>query len=181
MNNSIFDMAFNKTMAHEGKGKLTNDKFDPGGMTFSGISRVYWPEWEGWKALDCGDMESAAKLVNYFYRVNFWNRIQGDKLADISPAIAYEVFDTAVNVGVSTAVRFLQTGHNIAGGLRLKLITDGQLGPKTIETLKKYMASQPGTRALNEEILLNCCNGEQYIFYKSNPNHKRYRGWFRRV
>ncbi len=119
-------------------------------------------------------------LVRRFYRVNFWNRIQGDALAEVSPEVAYEVFDTAVNVGVSQSVKFLQTAHNVASYGAYELEVDGMLGPKTIETVKRYLTMRPGSAKINEEILLNCRNGEQYIFYKSNPNHKRYRGWFRR-
>jgi lysozyme family protein len=92
------------------------------------------------------------------------------------------VFDTAVNVGVSQAVIFFQEGLNIArGAYGAELLVDGVSGPETLKTLRNYMATKPGSFALNQEILLNCMNGEQYIFYKNNPQHKRYRGWFRRV
>lgn len=175
-----FENAFRATMWHEGFGKLTDSKIDPGGETYSGISRVYWPDWEGWEYIDKGERPPEIMVEN-FYRVNFWNRIQGDTLAEIAPEVACEVFDTAVNVGVNQAVKFLQTAHNIADGYRYELEVDGLLGPKTIETIRRYLTMQPGTPEINEEILLNCCNGEQYIFYKQNPNHKRFRGWFRRV
>ncbi|WP_459945799.1 putative peptidoglycan-binding domain-containing protein [Desulfocastanea catecholica] len=83
--------------------------------------------------------------------------------------------------GVHLAIKFLQTAHNIASGYRYTLEVDGLLGPKTIDTIRRYLTIQPGTPKLNEEILLNCCNGEQYIYYKANPNHKYFRGWFTRV
>jgi len=179
-----FSVAFELTMELEGK--LSNDRQDKGGQTYCGISRVYWPDWQGWifvdEWIDCGDMsELLPGLVRQFYRVNFWNRMQGDKLAAISPKLAYEVFDSAVNMDVSSAIRFLQTGYNVGSGDSEELIVDGKLGPKTIETLKRYFSSQPGSREINQEILLNCMNGEQYIHYKNNPQHKRYRGWFRRL
>lgn len=188
--NSHFDNAFNETMKMEGRGVLTNDAFDPGGETFSGISRVYWPEWEGWPLIDTWQKDKSKpfpgeqldEMVRRFYRVNFWNRIQGDQLATISPWIAYEVFDSAVNVGVHQAVKFLQEGFNIARGQYFEsLMVDGRLGPKTLKALKIYFDSMPGSPDNNEAILLNCCNGEQYIFYKENPRHSYFRGWFRRV
>jgi len=189
LNIPYFDAAFNRTMEHEGLAKLTNDSHDPGGMTYSGISRRYWPEWEGWKLIDewlaTGrrmSVEPLDQLVRDFFRVNFWHRIQGDKLASLAPGIAYEVFDTAVNMDVTRAVSFLQTGYNVARGLSGDdLEVDGKLGPATIDAIKKYLESKPGAPALNEEILLNCMNGEQYIFYKANPRRKYFRGWFRRV
>ncbi len=181
-----FDIAFERTMGIEGLGLLSDDKQDRGGQTYSGISRVYWPDWPGWKWVDEWIKSGAVhyvlpEMVRDFYRVNFWNRVQGDKLAELSPGIVCEVFDSAVNVGVSQAVRFLQEGHNVASGGTYMLEVDGVIGNVTIATLRVYLATQPGSRGLNEEILLNCMNGEQYIFYKNNPQHKRYRGWFRRV
>ena len=186
-----YDQAYDATMAHEGAGQRSNDRMDPGGETFAGISRVYWPEWAGWKMIDKWLREGEPfkpeevallePMVRQFYRVNFWHRVQGDKLAEMSPKLSAEVFDSAVNMGVTNAVRFLQAGYNVGNGMGDDLLVDGLLGPKTLAAIKRYLATQPGTPALNEEILLNCMNGEQYIFYKNNPKHKYFRGWFRRV
>lgn len=185
-----FDLAFNKTMEIEGKNQLTNDRLDPGGQTYSGISRVYWPEWEGWPIIDTWladkskpfPIEVLEPMVRKFFRINFWNRIQGDRLAELAPLVAYELFDSAVNVDVTRAVTWLQHGFNVARGeYGEDLVVDGRLGPKTISALNIYLASKPGSHDLNEEILVNCMNGEQYIFYRANPRHKYFRGWFRRV
>jgi len=181
-----FDIAFEKTMGHEGLGLLSDDKQDKGGQTYSGISRVYWPNWTGWPWVDNWirtgiKSPMLPEFVKAFYKENFWDRAQGDKLAEIAPAVAYEVFDSAVNMDVTQAVRFLQQGYNVGSGGAFELIVDGQLGPITLTTIKNYLDSRPGSFAINQEILLNCMNGEQYIFYKNNPQHKRYRGWFRRV
>lgn len=183
-----FYIAFNATMGIEGDGILTNDKLDSGGQTYSGISRVYWPDWAGWEIIDkCSQPFNSATMyhlddeVRNFYRVNFWNRIQGDKLAELSLKIACEVFDSAVNVGVHQAVKFLQEGYNVTASGYYLLEVDGELGPTTLEMIAKYLSWNPGPKEVNEEILLNCANGEQYIFYKSNPKHKYFRGWFRRV
>lgn len=181
-----FDIAFNRTMKIEGDGVLSNNALDYGGETYSGISRVYWPNWKGWTLIDqhkAGndiDWPLVDRFTREFYRANFWNRIQGNRLSEISPEIAYELFDTAVNVGVTRAVEFLQEAHNVAGKSRYELVVDGIVGPVTIDTIAKYIKTKPGSPELNTEILLNCMNGEQYIFYKlkDDPHH---RGWFRRV
>lgn len=184
---SNFDISFDLVMDIEGDRILTDDRLDPGGETYSGISRVYWPGWKGWCLIDKwkAGKEITWSLIDVltrsFYRENFWNRIQGDLLAEISPAIADELFDTAVNVGVTRAVEFMQTAYNVASKDDTTLVIDGVLGPKTIEAVRIYLTSQPGSPQLNTEILLNCMNGEQYIYYKNNPKHKRYRGWFTRV
>lgn len=182
-----FEIAFKKTMGHEGGiGSFSNDKHDKGGQTYSGISRFYWPEWPGWKLVDewvktGEEFPVLADMVKDFYRTNFWQRIQGDRLAEIAPAVAYEVFDSAVNMGVTQAVMFLQEGHNVANAGAYALVIDGKIGPVTLSTLKVYLQTQPGSFDINLQILLACMNGEQYLFYKHNQQHSRYRGWFRRL
>jgi len=177
-----FETALDITLQHEGLG-LSEHRCDPGGKTYCGISRVYWPDWDGWRLIDKGiDSPFLAEAVKEFYRKNFWIRIKGDELAAIAPEIAYEVFDSAVNMDVADAVRFLQAGFNTGRGeYGSDLLVDGKLGPKTLETINRYINSRPGSPKLSTEILLNCMNGEQYIFYKNNPRHKYFRGWFTRI
>ena len=176
-----FEEALLRTLEHEGEGQRSNRANDPGGDTYSGISRVYWPDWSGWEYIDRDNYVMADNLVPGFYEINFWNRTQGDKLANLMPEIAYEVFDTAVHAGVKKAVRILQTAYNVANGGRYHLLVDGLLGPKTLEAIKRYLATEPGLPETNADILLNCMNGEQYIYYKANPLSKENRGWFRRL
>jgi lysozyme family protein len=171
------------------EGEYSTDRLDPGGQTYMGISRVYWPQWTGWVVIDEWLLAGKPKMdmrpyVEDFYYQNFWCRIQGDTIAEISPAVASELFDSAVNLDVPDAVRFLQTALNMQNQyqkLYPDLQTDGKLGPKTIASLKRYLSYQPGNRESNEAILLNCMNGEQYIAYKNNPRHEYFRGWFLRV
>jgi lysozyme family protein len=186
-----FEEAFSRTMSEEGGYSL--DRMDPGGETYMGISRVYWPGWEGWEIIDnFGEKGTVPEfaitglvpLVFDFYMTNFWNRMQGEKVAGISSEVAFELFDTAVNLDVPDAVKFLQVALNMQnqyGHIYQKLLTDGLLGAKTLIILERYLATQPGDRERNEKILLNCMNGEQYICYKNNPKHPYFRGWFLRV
>lgn len=185
-----FEVAFVKTMANEGYQELSNDKMDSGGMTFSGISRVYWPDWAGWPIIDQWISAPPGspfpveleKLTKLFYRQNFWNRFQGDAIAALAPEIAIEMFDTAVNLGITRAVEMLQAGYNVARGLYWSDIeVDGLIGEETIRALTGYLSSSPGSKSDNLQILLNCMNGEQYIYYKSRPKRRYFRGWFKRV
>lgn len=188
----MIDNAFNKALAetlkHEG-----GYAFVGGHETYKGIDRTWWPSWEGWTAVDywkAGELNEFERdnvlrgEVERFYEANFWDRFQGDAVAEISENVAIELFDTAVNIGVSFAVRFLQTALNMQnqmGKVYADISVDGKLGRGTLNTLKRYLETQPGNREDNERILLNCMNGEQYIYYKSNAQHERFRGWFRRV
>ena len=188
---SAFSVAFGRTMKIEGG--YSNDPGDPGGETYMGISRKFWPSWLGWPVIDdwkSGNINGLqrdtmlADHVRSFYKAQFWDRWQGDVIADISLEIACEMFDTSVNMNVTRAVRFLQEALNMQNQNAKTypdIAVDGVLGNGTINTLRRYLSSQPGNKADNESILLNCMNGEQYIFYKNNPQHEQFRGWFRRV
>ena len=115
-----FYEAYNKTMKHEGG--YSNDPVDFGGETYKGISRKYHPGWLGWKIVDSykrrpdfpnnmkedDDLNGAAKD---FYKEMYWDRHLGDSMP--SQNIAEEMFDNAVNMGVSRAAKFLQTGLNV--------------------------------------------------------------------
>jgi len=185
-----FKEAFSRTMKHEGG--YSDNPHDHGKETFRGISRLYWPEWPGWHLVDRWQKEGFSnfeksgiiELVESFYKTNFWIRIQGDELAKISPWVAYEVFDTAVNMDVPDAVRFLQIALNMqrmATRSFSELMVDGRLGLKTLTALSLYLDTQPENPEDNEKILLACMNGEQYIAYKANPQHTYFRGWFLRT
>lgn len=178
---NFFEPVFLHTMELEGWGKLTNNPLDPGKMTFCGISRRYWPDWIGWKAIDVGNYELALALVRRFYIDNFWKPIKGDHLAQLSPDLAAEVFDTAVNVNKRRAARFLQRGFNVASATNKPLVDDGKIGPVTLYALKQYLHGRSSGYWINLEILINALNGEQYIFYKNNPRIKTFRGWLRRL
>ena len=186
-----FEEAFARTMSKEGGYNF--DRIDPGGETYMGSSRVYWPGWEGWGIIDNygekGNIPEVVRidlvpLVFDFYRTNFWGRMQGEKVAGISSEVAFELFDPAVNLDLPDAVKFLQVALNmqrLATRSFPELAVDGLLGPNTLTALERYLATQPGNPGRNEKILLNCMNGEQYLCYKGNPRHPYFRGWFLRV
>lgn len=177
-----FLYGFNGTMTHEGK-TLSNDKNDPGQQTYWGISRARHPSWKGWSLIDSGELP-LENMIKEFYKIRFWDELRGDEIAKISKEVAAELFDTAVNIGIRRAVEFFQTALNMQnnyGKTYPDLEVDGILGSKTIECLSRYASMQPGNKEDNINILLRCMNGEQYIFYKKNPKHEYFRGWFRRV
>lgn len=191
-----FETAFYKTMYREGWGKESNHKADPGGRTFSGISERYWPEWEGWRILSAvhGDPTNKGLLADLmeaterFYRINFWNRISGDKLAELSPAIAEEVFDTCVNVGLERGACFMQEALNLLNlnQLRYKdLLLDGAIGPKTLDTLKTALIQRPPSKEVTEGRILriiNVLHGSLWIDrMRKYPDREVFRGIWDRV
>lgn len=119
-----FERAVNFTLGEEGgyqcepsdagnwtkagrKGELKGTKY--------GISALSFP------SLDIKNL--TVEQAKDIYRKGYWDKVEGDKL---SPPLAVAVFDTAVNMGVATAVRLLQR----AIGCK----QDGILGPITLQT-----------------------------------------------
>ncbi len=185
-----FDPALQRTLVHEGE--YTRDPKDRGGETYKGIARTRHPGWEGWKRIDqakrlrgfpgnlATDPALRAEVTN-FYRRQFWEPMQGDVLPD--QAVAEEVFDSAVNVGLTRAVEFLQRALNVLnrnGKLYADLVVDGDFGPRTLAALRAYLKKDKAELLLK---MLNVLQGMHYIqFMTQSPIQEAFaRGWFKRV
>ena len=129
MGSDIFARCFAVTVGEEGC--YTANPDDPGNWTGGeigmgachgtkfGISAASYP------ALDIASLTlDDARAI---YLRDYWEPIQGDKLP---PAFAMLLFDAAVNSGVATAVRWLQT--------ILHVVEDGILGPVTLSVLLEW-------------------------------------------
>ena len=118
-----FDQAFKELIGHEGgfqkspkdRGNWTSGVIGIGQLkgTKFGISAMSYPK------------EDIERLTLYrakeIYKRDFWDRVKAGQL----PAqVRFDVFDTAVNSGVTRSIQFLQRA------VREK--DDGILGPKTL-------------------------------------------------
>lgn len=191
-----FEAAIADVLEHEGG--YVNDPDDPGGETYCGISRRYFPGWGGWFTIDdcksrfgpnwsgkasplASDLLEVA--VGEFYRKHFWDRFQGDKLAEIGgPDLPIELFDQAVNLGVGRAVQHLQQAMNILNlnqTIFPDLEVDGGLGPYTLSAVEVFASRGELSMVVN---LMNIIQGGYYIEKMiENPVKEKYRGWFKRV
>lgn len=115
-----FKEAYLLTLQNEGK--YSNIAGDAGGETYKGIARNEHPHWFGWSFIDaCKDanghpqgLETNKALqdaVAVFYKTDFWNIIQGDKIS--SQYIADKLFDTTVNIGIKPAVKIMQQAAGV--------------------------------------------------------------------
>lgn len=157
-------LAYDATMENEGRGKRTKNKLDPGGETYSGISRVHHPRWSGWPLIDQWiregkpiDVDRLEPMVREFYRNKFWHPIAGDQLAELSPAIALKVFDVGVNVNTVRASEWLQLALNLLNRNQLlykDLLVDGDIGFRTIGTLRVALAQHPPTKEVTEKRII---------------------------
>jgi lysozyme family protein len=185
-----FDEAYYKTMGHEGG--YADDAQDAGGETYMGVSRVYNPGWYGWTIIDqekgehdfpscLNEDEELQDAVEDFYKDKYWDVNRLDDFG--SQAVAEEMFDTGVNMGVGRAARFLQTALNYLnrnGSLYTELTVDGAIGPASMNALNRVLNDGDEVVLL---AMLNTLQGNHYMDYMDkNPSQKKYaRGWFKRV
>lgn len=150
-----FNSAFDRVIGHEG-GYVNNPK-DPGGETKYGIT-IDVARSEGYT----GNMRDLTReQAKEIYRKAYWGKIKADQYPG---AIAYQVFDTAVNHGISQAIRFLQRAVGV--------IDDANLGPVTIAAIKAMPVNDVMARF----------NAERLNFYTNLPTWASFgKGWVRRV
>lgn len=93
-----FEPAVIKTIAYEGGARYTETPGDNGGATKYGISKRAYPQ------LDIANLtEQQARAV---YRTDYWNAVHGDDIQ--SQMVAENLFDTAVNMGITRALKLAQ-------------------------------------------------------------------------
>jgi lysozyme family protein len=146
-----FDIAFERLIGHEGG--YVDHPNDPGGETKYGISKRSYP------GEDIKGMTLArAKEI---YKRDFW----GPAGCDVVPSsLKFDLFDTAVNSGVRTAVKLLQraTGET----------DDGILGPRTLAAVQ----------SMDPERLVARFNGHRLDFMNDLPTWPSFgRGWAQRI
>lgn len=187
-----FNKAFDFTIKHEGG--YANNPNDYGGETIAGISRVYWPNWSGWKKVDASRKSSDFPSVLYsdkallddvksFYHTYFWSPIKGDDLAAGSIDIAVEAFDAGVNMGTGRSAKFIQEGLNIFnrnGSLYSELAVDGAIGSGTIGAYNTFL------RTDDPELLLKALliqRGSHYgkLAIRDASQETFIRGWLNRL
>lgn len=146
-----FDQAFERLIGHEGG--YVNHPHDPGGETNFGISRRSYP------TEDIANLTlERAKAI---YLRDYWGPAGCDAVPD---PIKFDVFDMAVNSGVTRAVKTLQEAAGEA--------VDGVLGPLTLQAIQ----SMPGPR------LIARFNGVRLAFMATLPTWPAFgRGWANRI
>jgi len=187
-----FITSYQKTSILEGI--YSNDPHDRGGETYKGISRKFFPNWEGWIILDSMNdknkkNDQLQSLVTSFYHNEFWSFLKCEKFEQ---AIADELFDTAVNQGKITAAKYLQKSLNLLNNNQRHykdILIDGKIGNVTINVYIRYMntSSFPGrSKEKNINVLLKALNGLQFERYKDiverSPDQEIYfYGWLQRI
>lgn len=161
-----FKEAFLHTIEMEGG--YANHKADRGGETMWGITKKVARANGYYKSM----RELPKDIAMEIYKDNYWDPLRLDQVNN--QITANELFDTAVNMGVGTSAKFLQTACNWLGSTQLKV--DGRVGQKTLQAMSY----------INSRNLLKMLNGLQFERYRRicilRPSQKVFfRGWLRRV
>lgn len=146
-----FDKAFETLIGHEGG--YVNHPSDPGGETKYGITKRTYP------AVNIRTLTlDQAKAI---YKRDFWDKVRGDELPY---GVAFNLFDGAVNSGVTRSVMWMQSAAGVAD--------DGKFGPITLGAI---LAADP-------DVLAARFNGYRLRFMTDLTTWPTFgRGWARRV
>lgn len=187
---SDFNIAYDITLSHEGG--YVHDPNDLGGETYKGISRRFWPSWPGWQIIDqhktaasgrqlqqaLATDQTLQKMVRDFYYTHFWKPLRLFQLK--AQYIANEMFDIAVNMNPTRAVRFAQEACNLTNRMQRDfpdIAVDGLIGPATIRTINNH------PRPVNLFNTMNILQGMHYIDQaRKTPSQQLFfNGWLSRV
>ena len=152
---SDFNKAFDRVIGHEGG--YVNHPRDPGGETNWGVTKRTAQAY-GYN----GDMRAMTRdQAKAIYKRGFWDDVGGDALPD---AVAFQLFDAAVNHGIGNAVRFMQRALGVAD--------DGIVGNITLTALRKADAND----------FLMRFNAARLDFYTRLSTFDTFgKGWVRRI
>ena len=160
-----FEKGLKKLLEHEGY--YSNVESDHGGETYAGISRHFFPKWEGWRLLDSENYQNAelSEAVANFYRVYFWYPLKCDLIDN--DFIAIVVFNFGVNFGKRQAAKKVQ---RILG-----VKQDGLIGTKTL-----YALNETNAEMFIYHFLLEAVEFYSHLA-KDFSQRQFFRGWIGRV
>lgn len=162
------------------EGGYVNDPSDSGGETNFGITKRVARKY-GYS----GSMKEMPKFIaRQIYEALYWDALCLTQIEGLSVSIAKELGDTGVNQGVGRAAEFLQRSLNVLNDQQKRyndIVVDGDVGPKTIQALQKYLV-QRGKEG--ETVLLNMLNCLQGAFYvtlaeRREKDERFIFGWFK--
>lgn len=172
------DEIFNAILEKEGG--YVNHPDDKGGPTNWGITQVT-ARAHGYD----GDMQKLTRQQALdILNADYWIAPRFDHVAEISTAIAEKLCDAGVNMGPVLPAKWLQrwlNAFNHRGVLYPDLITDGVIGPRTLNALSHYVIRRGSEGELVLLRALNCSQGQYYLELaeKSEANKSFIYGWLR--
>lgn len=138
--------AYKRTAQYEGG--YANVEDDKGGETYAGISRKYYPNWEGWKIVDAnkplkrGEFIKSVyldSLIRLFYKREKWDTIKGDYIDD--QLLADFLYDYNAHSGTRSIEKLQHILH---------ITEDGIFGSQTLAAVNAADAAKVFTALKNE-------------------------------
>jgi len=146
----------------EKEGGYVVHRDDRGGATNFGITESVARS-AGW----AGRMQDLPRdFALAIYRRRFWTGPGFAAVADISPKVAAELFDTGVNMGPGVAIAFLQRSLNALnrqGRDWADTTVDRSIGPATLSALRRLIAVRGAAGEATLLKALNALQGARYI------------------
>jgi lysozyme family protein len=163
----------------EVEGGYVDDPNDSGGKTKYGVTESLARRHGYVGAMSELDEPRALAIA----KVEFWDPLRLDKVADCSWRTANEIFDSAYNMGRARVASWLQRCLNLLnlrGHLFPDLVEDGNYGPATLAALATFLDARPD----GEIVLLRMLNSLQGAFYielaaRREKDEAFIYGWFR--
>lgn len=162
------------------EGGYSNHPADTGGATMWGITERVARR-HGYS----GDMRSLPReKAVAIYRQEFAIDPGFAVVAEISPAVGEELFDTGVNMGPAVPSLWFQqilNGLNNGGKLYADIGEDGDIGPGTIAAFKAYRKARGAEADAVMLKALDCMQGARYIDLarRRGANEAFLYGWLR--
>ena len=158
--------AIEQVLKHEGG--YSKQEFDRGGETYRGISRKYFPRWEGWAILDVEGHfdERLDDMVVAFYKVYFWDALKLSLVED--DFVALMILNVSVNQGKKSAAKKVQ---RILG-----VTADGVIGPITIGAINSVHRD-----SFVYQFILEAIELYTHIINKDRTQRKFITGWLNRM
>lgn len=161
------------------EGDYSDDPADSGGKTRFGITEAVARR-HGYTGV-MRDLPPA--LAKDIYRKDYWDAQNLDTIAMLSHRIAWELFDTGVNMGVSQAGEFLQMSLNAFNRQATDysdIEVDGAIGSATLDALAAFLKRRGKD---GETVLLRALNALQGAAYielaeRRDKNERFVFGWF---
>lgn len=150
-----FEDAFTRLVAVEAG--YVNNPNDPGGATRWGVTERVARSYGYTGDMFDYPLDEAKKV----YKASYWNM---SRIDDLPEDIRYDVFDAAVNSGISQATKWLQAACGT--------VTDGRIGPATVAA----------AQAINPQELKRKFTGYRLNFMTDLPTWGSFgRGWAKRI
>ena len=144
------------------EGGYVNDPRDPGGETNHGITKKVAVS-HGYNGSMKELTQEAAATIYY---KDYIEKPGFVPMLELSPAVAEELVDTAVNTGASKPSRWFQTALNSLskGGVDYPIIAvDGKVGPSAIASYRGLQKARGKVKAC--ELTLKLLDSQQAVYY----------------